>query len=50
MRLGRSLALQKSGVATELIIHNGGHGFDDAESLQTFIAKTTAFLKTHLRQ
>jgi dienelactone hydrolase len=43
-------ALPKSGVATELIIHNGSHGFDDAESLQTFIKKTTAFLKAHLRR
>lgn len=42
-------ALKKAGVESKLIIHKGGHGFDDEEAISTFITETSTFLKKHLQ-
>ena len=42
-------ALKKAGVESKLIIHKGGHGFDDEEDISIFIKETSAFLKKHLQ-
>lgn len=42
-------ALKKAGVESKLIIHKGGHGFEDEEDIGRFISETTAFLKKHLK-
>lgn len=42
-------ALTAAGVSAELVAHEGGHDFGSDEELKTFLTRTEAFLKTHLR-
>ena len=42
-------ALTTAGVSAELVTHESGHDFGSDEELKTFLSKTEAFLKTHLR-
>lgn len=41
-------ALQKAGVEAQLLVHDGGHGFEDGEAILKFLHETQIFLKRHL--
>jgi len=41
-------ALQKTGVEAKLLVHNGGHGFNDSEAILQFLKETRTFLDRHL--